>query len=374
MMAMKWVRNERGQTAAEYLGVAVIVAILVGALVATTPGFGAAISSGLDALVCRIGGGGCGGGGFAELGTDSGSAFAEAGTEDDGGGGNPISDFFSGAGDVAGSVVGGAVDFGGGVITGTGDLIGGVWDAGTGGVGFIYRSSAAYIFDREAFDRQWSDTGDFFSYVWDNPGEFGGSVLDAFIEPFRSRFEDGLTAREAGELVPEIVTSIFAVGKVGKLGKLGRAAENADDASDAARAADAASDASRAIPDDVARILTRSSLPPLTGTIKEAFAGGRYRVITLKKGTVVHRAEAQSANGPGPWLGRDLPSSADEAEAMYNVAKWNNPREVVRSYKLTEDVTVYAGRVAGGTGYQYLLPRDIPANVILRLTREHDLP
>jgi len=370
---MTWVRNERGQTAAEYLGVVVIVAILVGALVATTPGFGTAISSGLEALVCRIGGGGCGGGGLEGVGSDSGSAFADAGSDDDGGG-NPISDFFSGAGDVAGSVVGGAVDFGTGVISGTGELAGGLWDAGTGGVGLIYRSTAAYIFDREAFDQQWSDTGDFFSYVWNNPGEFGSNVLDALIEPFTSRFEDGLTAREAGELVPEILATIFPVGKAGKLGRLGRAAENADDAADAARTADRASDAAAAIPDDVARVLTRSSLPPLTGTVAEAFRGGRYEVITLPKGTVIHRAEARAAGGPGAWLGRDLPGSADEAEAMYNVAKWNNPGEVVRSYELAEDVTVYAGWVEGGTGYQYLLPRDVPANVILRLVRERDLP
>jgi Flp pilus assembly pilin Flp len=315
MRTMRWVRNESGQTAAEYLGVVVVVAIVVGALVATTPGFGSTISSGLQALVCRIGGGGCGGGGLEGVGSD---------------GGNPVSDFFSGAGDVAGSVVGGAVDFGAGVVSGTGELAGGLWDAGTGGVGLISRSTAAYIFDREAFDQQWSDTSDFFSYVWNNPGEFGSNVVDALIEPFTSRFEDGLTAREAGELVPEILATIIPVGKAGKLGKLGRAAENADDAADAARTADRASDAAAAIPDDVARILTRSSLPPLTGSVREAFKGGRYEVITLPKGTVIHRAEARAASGPGAWLGRDLPRSADEAEAMYNVAKWNNPREVVR--------------------------------------------
>ena len=375
MSLMRWVRNERGQTAAEYLGVVVIVAIVVGALVATTPGFGSAISSGLDALVCRIGGGGCGGGGAASgVGSDSGSATAAAGTEEEGGGGNAFTDFLSGAGDVAGSFIGGAVDFGGGVVSGTGELVGGVWDAGTALGGLAYRSTAAYIFDREAFDQQWSDTGDFFSYVWNNPGEFGSNVLDAVIEPFTSRFEDGLTAREAGELVPEILAVIFPAGKAGKLGRLGRAAENADDAADAARTADRASDAAAAIPDDVARILTRSSLPPLTGSVREAFRGGRYEVITLPKGTVIHRAEARGASAPGAWLGRDLPRSADEAEAMYNVAKWNNPREVVRSYELAEDVTVYAGRVEGGTGYQYLLPRDVPANVILRQVRERDLP
>jgi Flp pilus assembly pilin Flp len=373
MRTMKWVRNERGQTAAEYLGVVVVIAIVVGALVATTPGFGSAISSGLDALVCRIGGGGCGGGGFEGVGSASGSASADAGT-DDGGGGNPISDFFSGAGDVAGSVVGGAVDFGAGVVSGTGELAGGLWDAGTGAAGLAYRSTAAYIFDREAFDRQWSDTGDFFSYVWNNPGEFGGNVVDALIEPFTSRFEGGLSAREAGELVPEILATIIPIGKAGKLGRLGRAAENADDAADAARTADRASDAAAAIPDDVARILTRSSLPALTGSVRSAFRGGRYEVITLPKGTVIHRAEARAASGPGAWLGRELPGSADEAEAMYNLAKWNNPREVVRSYELAEDITVYAGRVEGGTGYQYLLPRDVPPNVILRQVRERDLP
>ena len=358
---MKWVRNERGQTAAEYLGAVVIVSILIGALVATTPGFGSAISSGLDALICRIGGGGCGEGGLD--GDASGSAFADAGSD----GGNAISDFLGGAGDIAGSVVGGVVDFGSGAVSGTGELVGGLWDVGTGTVGLLYRSTAAYIFDREAFDQQWSDTGDFFSYVWNNPGEFGSNVWDAVTEPFTSRFEDGLTAREAGELFPEILATIFPIGKLGKLGRLGRAAENADDVSDASRAAGA-------IPDDVARILTRSSLPALTGSVRSAFKGGHYEVITLPKGTVVYRAEARSAAGPGAWLGRDLPGSADEAEAMYNLAKWNNPREVVRSYELTEDLTVYAGRVEGGTGYQYLVPRDVPPNVILRRVGERDLP
>jgi hypothetical protein len=358
---MDWVRNERGQTAAEYLGVGVIVAILVGALVLTAPGLGSGIGSGIQALACRIAGVGC----------DAGMEGSEADSDD---GGSAIGDFLSGAGDVAGSVVGGAVDFGEGVVSGTGDLVGGLWDTGTGAVGLLYRSTAAYIFDREAFDQQWSDTGDFFSYVWNNPGEFGGNVWNALTEPFTSRFEDGLTAREAGELVPEIVTSIFAVGKLGKAGKV---AEAADDAGDAARNADNAADAARgagAIPDDVARILTRSSLPALSGTVRDAFRGGSYEVITLPKGTLVYRAEARGAGGPGAWLGRDLPRTADEAEDMYNLAKWNNPREVIRTYELREDVTVYAGWVEGGTGYQYLLPRDVPADVILRRMREGDLP
>jgi len=38
----------------------------------------------------------------------------------------------------------------------------------------------------------------------------------------------------------------------------------------------------------------------------------------------------------------------------------------MRTYRLTEDVTMYYGRVAGGEGYQALIPRGVDPSAILR--------
>ena len=60
-MARVGVRDQRGQTAAEYLGVWVLITLTVGALMAMNPGVGQVIGDGLRAIVCRIAGGDCGG-------------------------------------------------------------------------------------------------------------------------------------------------------------------------------------------------------------------------------------------------------------------------------------------------------------------------
>jgi hypothetical protein len=60
-MARVGVRDQRGQTAAEYLGVWVLITLTIGALMAMNPGVGQVIGDGLRAIVCRIAGGDCGG-------------------------------------------------------------------------------------------------------------------------------------------------------------------------------------------------------------------------------------------------------------------------------------------------------------------------
>jgi hypothetical protein len=56
---MRRIRDERGQTSAENLGVVVAVAFLFGALVAAEPGVGRAIKSGIQGAICCIAGGSC---------------------------------------------------------------------------------------------------------------------------------------------------------------------------------------------------------------------------------------------------------------------------------------------------------------------------
>ena len=61
LMARLGVRDQRGQSSAEYLGVWVLVTLTIGALMAMNPGVGQVIGDGLRAIVCRIAGGDCGG-------------------------------------------------------------------------------------------------------------------------------------------------------------------------------------------------------------------------------------------------------------------------------------------------------------------------
>jgi hypothetical protein len=73
----------------------------------------------------------------------------------------------------------------------------------------------------------------------------------------------------------------------------------------------------------------------------------------------VYRAE-NSGQGSGSFFGDVKPIHRNDAEEMYNLRLWDNRSEVVSTYEITEPVSVYYGRVAGGSGQQYLVPRDIP--------------
>jgi len=116
----------------------------------------------------------------------------------------------------------------------------------------------------------------------------------------------------------------------------------------------------------------RSSLPKLEGTIREAFEGEPV-LRTLKLGEILYRAEAVAARGPGYWFGTQPTTSAARAERWWNIAKWGNPREVLRAYEVTQELTVYYGRVTGGRGTQILIPEDVPLREVIRLVGETSL-
>jgi hypothetical protein len=65
--------------------------------------------------------------------------------------------------------------------------------------------------------------------------------------------------------------------------------------------------------------------------------------------------------------------TAAEAEQAYNIVKWNNPRQVMRTYELTKDTQMYFGNVAGGEGYQALIPEGIDPGSILRFVSARPL-
>jgi hypothetical protein len=109
-----------------------------------------------------------------------------------------------------------------------------------------------------------------------------------------------------------------------------------------------------------------TGLPKLTGTIAKSFEGGIYSAKTFKAGTTFYRAEPWDASGPGRFLGTQAIESRAEADAAYNLAKWGNPAQVMRTYTLTKAVTLYYGRVAGGEGYQALIPKGLDPLSVLR--------
>jgi hypothetical protein len=106
-----------------------------------------------------------------------------------------------------------------------------------------------------------------------------------------------------------------------------------------------------------AALVRGHGLPPLTGTIAESFEGGVYWTHQFKAGTKLYRAEG-AEQGIGSFFGRAMPASAAEAEDLYNIAKWGNPADVVGTYVLKADATLYVGRVKGGQGIQVLVPRN----------------
>jgi len=120
-------------------------------------------------------------------------------------------------------------------------------------------------------------------------------------------------------------------------------------------------------------IAAEAGLPKLTGSIAESFAGGEYSSVTFKAGQRFYRAEAWGASKPGRFLGLEGADTAAGAEQAYNIAKWGNPAQVMRSYELTEDVTMYYGRVAGGEGYQAFIPGGLDPAAILRFVSARPL-
>jgi hypothetical protein len=65
----------------------------------------------------------------------------------------------------------------------------------------------------------------------------------------------------------------------------------------------------------------------------------------------------------GRWFGATRPSSAAEAERLYNVADFGNDLTTVRQYVIPKGTVVSEGRVAGGTGYQYYVADPLQSGV-----------
>jgi len=119
----------------------------------------------------------------------------------------------------------------------------------------------------------------------------------------------------------------------------------------------------------------QKTLPPLRGSYRSAF-DGPVEIRTFKKGTIVYRspnsrgASLEPTDSPGPWLGTRATKTKVGTESLSNVKKWGNPLEEMRAYKFTEDTTAYYGKVAGGKGYQILLPRNVnPVDVLKMVSR-----
>jgi hypothetical protein len=116
-----------------------------------------------------------------------------------------------------------------------------------------------------------------------------------------------------------------------------------------------------------------TALPKLSGSIADSFAGGSYTTQTFKAGTTFYRAES-TGQGAGSFFGVAKPGTAADAEKMYNIAKWGNKAEVVTSYRLTQDTTMYFGDVAGGSGQQALLPRGTSPGRVFQQVGQEPLP
>ena len=101
---------------------------------------------------------------------------------------------------------------------------------------------------------------------------------------------------------------------------------------------------------------------------------GVYAEQTFKAGTIFYRAEAWAARAPGRFLGAEPVDISNEAEQAYNLDVWRNAREMMRTYRLTEDTTMYFGNVAGGESYQALIPAGIRPSDILEQIGTRALP
>jgi hypothetical protein len=104
---------------------------------------------------------------------------------------------------------------------------------------------------------------------------------------------------------------------------------------------------------------------------RESFQSTRMK--DFKAGQTFYRSEAKAATGPGRFVGTRDVATRKGAESQYNLVKWDNPREVLREYRLKQDMSLPYGQVAGGKGFQALLPRGVDPADLLEFVRGHPL-
>lgn len=176
----------------------------------------------------------------------------------------------------------------------------------------------------------------------------GGKLLEAVVTP------DETDVALAG-LGP------VAVG-VGKYKKIERILDKTSDLASASR--------------DVAKEmnLVRKELPSLRKSFAAEFEG-EVRTRTYKAGDRLHRSpwSSEATNEPGRWFGTRQTATKAGTDSQYQIEKFDNPNEKQRTYEFTQDVTVYYGKVKGGTGYQAYIPDDIDPASILKFAKEKPL-
>ncbi len=124
------------------------------------------------------------------------------------------------------------------------------------------------------------------------------------------------------------------------------------------------------VAEEASERLVRKSLPPLSEDLAKAFEGP-IKARTLKAGTQIYRSPnlregvLEPVQKPRRWFGTRLVKTKAALDQLYNVSPYGNPMVEMRVYKVTKDVTVYYGRVAGGKGYQIYIPGDITPQDVL---------
>ena len=90
-------------------------------------------------------------------------------------------------------------------------------------------------------------------------------------------------------------------------------------------------------------------------SVIESFEGGRYSLRITTEPETVYRAEGGSSKTFGRFFGTVKPETGAHAEQLSNLASWGNELTEVSTYVIPPGTTIYEGRVADGTGWQYFL-------------------
>jgi len=109
--------------------------------------------------------------------------------------------------------------------------------------------------------------------------------------------------------------------------------------------------------------------PPLPANVARTFTNGQYTSRVLEHDLVGYRGEGSRF---GRWLGPVRPSSAADAERMYNVIDYGSDLIEVSEYVIPKGTLIYEGPVAGGTGTQVYVAN--PRAVGVRLVGTQPLP
>ncbi|MFV8258436.1 pre-toxin TG domain-containing protein [Bdellovibrio bacteriovorus] len=106
------------------------------------------------------------------------------------------------------------------------------------------------------------------------------------------------------------------------------------------------------------------NLPPIRKDYGDAFEGHIFPGVYYA-GEVVHQVQRAGATTPGRWFTPIRPRDAKEADEMLNIFKYHNYADQIKTYVFKENVSGYAGKVAGGSGHQFYIPDDVPLNEVL---------